>query len=173
MSQTVQAALTADLCDAYPHKVRRVALPLHDFGGRRRFAGRIRTAITVKDSLLIQRDLFSMPGEGGVIVLDGGGSVRSALLGDINADILAQNGWAGVVINGVVRDARQLATVDLGIKALGTSPVRSGKQGIGAIDIPVAFGSTFFVTGHCIYCDEDGVLVSEEPLSLEPSNSDQ
>lgn len=173
MSQTVEAALTADLCDAYPDRVRRVALPFRDFGGRRRFAGRIRTAITVEDTLLIQQDLFSTPGEGGVIVLDGGGSVRSALLGDINADILAKNGWAGVVINGAVRDAHLLETIDLGIKALGTSPVRSGKQGIGAIDIPVAFGSAFFATGHCIYCDEDGVLVSEEPLSLEASSLDQ
>ncbi|MEM1285907.1 MAG: ribonuclease E activity regulator RraA [Pseudomonadota bacterium] len=162
---------TADLNDAHPGKVRRVALRFQDFGGRRRFAGPVRTAVTVEDTLLVQRDLFRTPGNGAVIVLDGGGSLNTALLGDVNADILVQNGWAGIIINGAVRDTSRLAAIDLGVKALGTSPIRSGKTGIGAIDVPVAFGNTFFDTRKYVYCDEDGILVSEEPLSLDVSGS--
>lgn len=88
------------------------------------------------------------------------------MLGDLNADILVEQGFAGIVINGVVRDARALAKVKPGIKALGVTPVRSAKRGVGALGVPVAFGNVLFEEGQCIYCDEDGVLVSEEPLSL-------
>lgn len=165
MSYALNPVPTTDLSDAHPEKVRQVMLPFRDFGAKRIFAGRIRTAVTMEDTKLVQRDLFKTPGDGGVIVLDGGGSFRSAMLGDLNADILVEHGWAGIVINGVVRDSRRLAEVDLGIKALGTTPVRSAKRGIGALDVPVAFGNVLFETGQCIYCDEDGVLVTENPLS--------
>ncbi|MEL6645409.1 MAG: ribonuclease E activity regulator RraA [Pseudomonadota bacterium] len=166
MTWALEPFPTTDLNDAFPDKVRQVMLPFRDFGVRRMFAGRIKTAVTMEDTKLVQQALFNTPGDGAVVVLDGGGSGRSALLGDVNADLLVDNGWAGIVINGVVRDARALAKVDLGIKALGTTPVRSAKRGIGALGVPVAFGNVLFEEGHCIYCDEDGVLVSEEPLSL-------
>ncbi|MCY4034621.1 MAG: ribonuclease E activity regulator RraA [Hyphomicrobiales bacterium] len=164
MSYALDPVPTTDLSDAHPEKVRQVMLPFRDFGAKRIFAGRIRTAVTMEDTKLVQQELFKTPGEGAVIVLDGGGSFRSAMLGDLNADILVEHGWAGIVINGVVRDSRRLAEVDLGIKALGTTPVRSAKRGIGALDVPVAFGNVLFETGQCIYCDEDGVLVTENPL---------
>lgn len=166
MSFALEAYPTTDLNDANPDKVRQVMLPFQDFGRSRRFAGRIRTAVTMEDTKLVQQELFKTPGDGGVIVLDGGGSFRSAMLGDLNADLLVEHGWAGIVINGVVRDATRLAGVDLGIKALGVTPVRSAKRGIGALDVPVAFGNVLFEPGQCIYCDEDGVLVSDDPLSL-------
>ena len=157
---------TCDLNDAHPAKVRFVDLPFRDFGAKRQFSGRIRTAVMVEDTKLVQETLFTSSGEGGVIVLDGGGSVRTALLGDMMAERLIGNGWAGIVVNGAVRDSRLLADLDIGVKALGTSPVRSGKTGRGAIDVPVAFGGVLFEPGKYIYCDEDGVLVADEPLTL-------
>lgn len=156
---------TCDLNDAHPDKVRFVNLQFRDFGAKCKFAGTIRTAVMVEDTRLVQEALFTSPGNGAVIVLDGGGSVRTALLGDMMAERLIGNGWTGIVVNGAVRDSRQLADLDLGVKALGTSPVRSGKTGRGAIDIPVAFGGVLFETGKFIYCDEDGVLVADEPLT--------
>lgn len=166
MTGALPAVSTADLNDAFPDRVRQVAGPFRSFGGRTAFAGRIRTAITLEDTLLIQKSLFSTPGHGQVVVLDGGGSMRSALLGDLNADLLRANGWGGIVINGAVRDTERLSGIDLGIMALGTSPVRSGKTGIGAIDVPVVFGNALIRPGDHIYCDRDGILVSKDPLTL-------
>jgi len=166
MTWRLNAYPTTDLNDANPEKVRQVMLPFQDFGAKRMFAGRIKTAVTMEDTKLVQQALFKTQGEGAVIVLDGGGSLRSAMLGDLNADLLVEHGWAGIVINGVVRDARRLAEVNLGIKALGVTPVRSAKRGVGALGVPVAFGNVLFEEGQCIYCDEDGVLVSDEPLQL-------
>jgi len=123
-----------------------------------------RTVVTAEDSKLAQ-ELFRQPGDGAVAVVDGGGSLRRALLGDIYAGILAENGWAGVVICGAVRDAERLHAIDLGIKALAATPARSAKAGVGAVDVPVAFGGILFAPGDCVYCDADGVLVSASPLS--------
>ncbi|MGI9311517.1 MAG: ribonuclease E activity regulator RraA, partial [bacterium] len=123
-----------------------------------------RTVATMRDSKLAMA-LFRTPGDGAVVVVDGGGSMATALLGDNNAAILKDNGWAGIIINGAVRDAEQLAAIDLGIKALGVCPVRPAKDGIGAVDVPVAFGEVLFVPGHCVYCDRDGVIVSENPIA--------
>lgn len=120
----------------------------------------------MEDTKLVQEALFATPGNGDVIVLDSGGSLDAEMLGDRMGERLISNGWSGIVINGAVRDCAELATLDLGIKALGTTPRRSTKKGIGALDVPIAFGGVLFETGHCIYCDEDGVLVSDEPLTL-------
>lgn len=148
---------TTDLHDAHPDQLAMCTLPLQSYGGRPSFSGPIRTIVTMEDTKLAQ-ELFRTPGNGAVIVLDSGGSLQTAMLGDVNADILKQNGWAGIVINGAVRDSEALRTIDIGIKALGVTPVRSGKSGIGAVDVPVAFGNVLFVPGQFIYCDEDGVL---------------
>ncbi|MGP6087537.1 ribonuclease E activity regulator RraA [Antarctobacter jejuensis] len=166
MTRALDFFPTTDLCDAHPDKARPLLLPLTDFGGKRQFSGRIRTAVTMEDTRLVQEALFSTPGEGGVIVLDGGASLRTAMLGDRMAQRLIDNGWVGIVINGAVRDSAALAGMDIGIKALGTTAVRSAKAGIGALDVPVAFGHLLFETGQCIYCDEDGVLVADVPLIL-------
>ena len=157
-------AATTDLHDAHPSTAR-CTLAFRDFGGRAVFAGRIRTVVTMEDSKLAQA-LYRQPGDGAVAVVDGGGSLRAAMLGDIYAGILAENGWAGVIINGAVRDTARLGGIDIGIKALGATPVRGQKNGIGAIDVPVSFGHALFVPGHCVYCDPDGVLLSETPLAL-------
>ncbi|MET1411756.1 ribonuclease E activity regulator RraA [Roseibium sp. HPY-6] len=166
MSDDAAAFSTCDLNDAHPGSVRLVQLPFRDYGARRAFSGTIRTAVMVEDTKLVQETLFSEQGNGSVIVLDGGGSLRTALLGDRMAERLIANGWAGIVVNGAVRDSRLLAGLDIGVKALGTSPVRSAKAGTGAIDVPLAFGSVLFEPGMFIYCDEDGVLVTDGPLSL-------
>ena len=166
MTSALKAFPTTDLNDAFPDLVRPVGVQFQDFGAKSLFAGRIRTAVTMEDTALVQEKLFATPGEGAVIVLDGGASLRSAMLGDRMAERLLNNGWAGIVINGAVRDASRLAAIDLGIKALGVTPVRSAKTGIGALGVPVAFGQVLFTEGQCIYCDADGVLVSDEPLEL-------
>lgn len=165
MSEDLNSFSTCDLNDAHPDKVRLVQLPFRDFGARRAFSGKIRTALMVEDTKLVQETLYSESGEGSVIVLDGGGSMRTALLGDMMAERLIKNGWAGIVINGAVRDSRLLADLQIGVKALGTSPIRSAKAGTGAIDIPLAFGGVLIEPGKFIYCDEDGVLVTDGPLA--------
>ncbi|MEM7442792.1 MAG: ribonuclease E activity regulator RraA [Pseudomonadota bacterium] len=163
MKYRLQPAPTTDLSDANPGLARQVTLQFQDYGARRVFAGRIRTVVTMEDTKLVQQ-LFREPGEGSICVVDGGGSLRSAMLGDVNGEILQRNGWAGIIINGAIRDADRLAEIDIGVKALGVTPVRSGKTGIGAIDVPVAFGGVLFLPGQCAYCDADGVVVSDEPI---------
>ena len=163
MSQSLTAAPTTDLSDVHKDKVRHCTSPLKDFGGKKVFAGRIRTVVTMEDNKKVQ-DLLHAPGEGGILVVDTGGSTRTAMLGDITAARMCENGWAGIIINGVIRDAERLRDVDIGVKALGTTPFKSTKNDIGAIDVPVAFGNVLFETGQCVYCDEDGIIVSEEPL---------
>ena len=101
-----------------------------------------------------------------MVVIDGGGSDRSALLGDVNAALMADNGWEGIIINGAVRDSAALRHVDLGIKALTTSPVRSAKRGVGAVGVPLVFGGVLIEHDHYVYCDEDGVLVTDTPLEI-------
>lgn len=165
MNETLASFSTCDLNDAHPGKVKLVHLPFRDFGAKRIFSGTIRTAVMVEDTKLVQETLFSEQGDGSVIVLDGGGSMRTALLGDRMAERLIGNGWAGIIVNGAVRDSRLLAGLDLGIKALGTSPIRPGKTGAGAIDVPLAFGGVLFEPGKYVYCDEDGVLVADTPLT--------
>lgn len=166
MNYKLEEFPTTDLSDAHPDKVQQLLLPLLNFGKRKRFAGRIRTFVTMEDTKKIQETLFSMQGDGGVIVLDGGGSLRNAMLGDRMAARLLENDWAGIIVNGVIRDSKVLSGIDLGIKALGTTPVRGRKTGIGAIDVPVAFGNVYIEPGMCLYADEDGVLISNEPLAL-------
>ena len=162
MTYALTAYPTADLHDAHPGAWF-CSLPFVDYGGREMFAGRIRTVVTAEDSKLAQA-LFRQSGDGAVAVVNGGGSLRRALLGDINAGVLVDNRWAGIIICGAVRDAGRLRAFDIGIKALGSTPARSSKAGIGAVDVPVAFGGVLFTPGHCVYCDADGVLVSENPL---------
>ncbi|MCB9106122.1 MAG: ribonuclease E activity regulator RraA [Anaerolineales bacterium] len=156
---------TPDLADAYPDAVRVCALPFQDFGGRTAFAGQIRTVVCYEDNQLVKQ-VIQQPGNGGILVVDGGGSPRRALLGDLNAALARDNGWSGLVINGVIRDAALIGDIDLGVKALGVTPLRSSKTGAGAIDVPVVFGDALFEPGDWLYCDRDGVLVAKAPLSL-------
>jgi regulator of ribonuclease activity A len=158
-----QAPATADLVDAHGDKVRSCTVQFQQFGARARFFGRVRTIKTFEDNALIRQTLAT-PGAGAVLVVDGHASLRCALIGDIIAGSALQNGWAGLVIWGVVRDRAVLGGLDLGIKALGTNPWKSSKHGIGALDVPLRFGGVEFHPGDWLYSDEDGILLSEERL---------
>ena len=149
---------TADILDAHPVEARVCELVLHQFGGVTAFSGPISTVRSHEDNVVLKRHLGE-PGKGRVLVLDGGGSRRVALLGDMVAGLAAANGWAGVVVNGCVRDVVALRALDVGIKALGTNPRPSGKAGAGEVDVPVDFGGITFEPGAMLYSDDDGVVV--------------
>jgi regulator of ribonuclease activity A len=148
----------ADLCDDHEDEIEVCLTPFRDFGGRTAFSGPIRTVRCHEDNTLAKA-LLAEPGEGCVLVIDGGGSMRRALVGDMLAGEGARNGWAGIVVNGAVRDTLVLATLDIGVKALGSVPMRGAKRGEGVVDTPVAFGGVVFVPGDMLHADEDGVAV--------------
>jgi regulator of ribonuclease activity A len=149
---------TADLVDQHGEALQSCDLQLRQFGGRRRFHGPIRTVACFQDNALIKK-LLSEPGDGAVLVVDGDGSLHTALVGDLIAGLAEANGWAGLVVNGAVRDVAALAGLDIGIKALGSNPRKSAKLGAGQVDVPVAFGGVTFRPGEHLYSDEDGVVV--------------
>jgi regulator of ribonuclease activity A len=154
---------TADLVDAHETLVQSCDLQFRDFGGRARFHGRIRTVRCHQDNALLKR-ILSEPGEGCVLVIDGGGSLHCALVGDVIAGLGVANGWAGVVVHGAIRDSIAIGGLDLGVKALGTNPRKSTKTSAGEADSPVEFGGVTFNPGAYLYSDEDGILVSPEAL---------
>ncbi len=154
---------TTDLYDKYEGSVRTCATQFRDYGGKKQFSGPIRTVRCFRDNQLF-RALLDEPGDGAVVVVDGGGSTESALMGDIIAAKGAKNGWSGVVILGAIRDSIEVGKIELGAKALGVNPAKSSKDGIGAVDEPVEFGGVTFTPGEWIYCDEDGILVSARKL---------
>lgn len=158
---------TADLIDLAPDTPS-CETDFKSYGRRRRFCGRIRTIRCHQDNGLIKA-LMNTPGNGQVLVVDGGGSRYSALMGDMIADAARQNGWAGAVIFGVIRDSVAIDQMDFGIKALGTNPKKSGKSGAGESDVSVSFGNLTFTPGHYLYSDEDGILVSPEPIEAADS----
>lgn len=149
---------TTDLWDEFGEDLQSVDLPLKDFGGRQKFAGPIRTVQCRKDNVVL-RTLLREPGQGAVLVVDGGGYTDTALMGDMVATLAVENGWAGVIINGSVRDSAELATLPVGIRALATNPRSSGKKGEGQVDVEVEFGSVVFRPGDHLYADEDGIVV--------------
>ena len=154
---------TPDLCDAHPDV--QVAEPLvRGFGGRVAFHGPIATVRCHEDNSRV-RELAGTPGLGRVMVVDGGGSRRRALLGDQIAANAARNGWAGFLIHGAVRDVEVLAQLDLGVQALAAHPMKTEKRGLGEVDVPVAFAGVDFRPGHWLYADANGVIVSASPLT--------
>ena len=154
---------TADLADREGPDVRSCDVQFRQYGGRAEFAGRIRTVTCFQDNALLKK-VLSEPGEGQVLVIDGGGSVHTALIGDLIAELGRSNGWSGVVVNGAVRDSAVLAGMDFGIKALGTNPRKSTKNGDGLLDQVVQLGGVRFVPGEYLVSDQDGIVVlAEEP----------
>jgi regulator of ribonuclease activity A len=154
---------TADLHDANEGKVR-IALPgLHNFGGRRKFHGPIATVRVHEDNALV-RAALEQQGAGRVLVIDGGGSLRCALVGDKLAELGRKNGWAGIIVNGCIRDSVAIAGMDMGVKALAATPARSGKCGTGEQNRSVTFLDVTFRPGEFVYADEDGTLLSSEKL---------
>jgi regulator of ribonuclease activity A len=154
---------TADLVDAHSDIVKSCDVQFRQYGGRVRFHGPIRTIKTTEDNALVKQTV-STAGNGAVLVVDGGASLRCALVGDLMAGAAQKNGWAGLVIWGAVRDTVALGGLDIGIKALGSNPWRSSKNGTGEIDVPVSFGGVEFRPGNWLYSDEDGILVSSRRL---------
>jgi regulator of ribonuclease activity A len=149
---------TADLVDEHGEGLQSCDLQLRQFGGRRRFHGPIRTVACLEDNALVKA-VLSEPGNGAVLVVDGQGSLHTALVGDLIAGLARDNGWAGLVVNGAVRDTQALAGLDIGIKALGSNPRKSAKLAAGQVDVPVHFGGVTFRPGEHLYSDEDGVVV--------------
>lgn len=149
---------TADLYDERGDDLQSLALQLQNLGGTARFEGPIRTVRCFEDNALLKATV-SEPGDGAVLVVDGGGSLDRALMGDMIAEIAQSNGWAGVVINGAIRDRVALSQIELGVKALGSNPRKSTKTGAGEVDVPVSFGGVDFAPGKRLFSDEDGILV--------------
>ena len=154
---------TTDLYDDFEDICQTCSLQFRDFGARRSFFGPVRTVECFEDNVLF-RQLLGEPGNGGVIIVEGQGSMARALMGDMLAALGSDNGWAGVVIHGAIRDSADIATIDLGVKALGVNPAKSAKHGVGRIDVPVTFGGVTFQPGDWVYCDQDGVLVSPKEI---------
>jgi regulator of ribonuclease activity A len=154
---------TADLYDQYEDALRVCEPIFRDFGGMLRFHGPVVTVKCFEDNSLVKSTLAE-PGEGRVLVVDAGGSLRCAMLGDLIAASAVEHGWAGVVLFGCVRDRVELASMSLGIKALASTPRKSQRRGEGQRNIPVSFAGVRFAPGDWVYCDEDGILVAERAL---------
>ena len=156
---------TADLVDELGSDAASCDVQFRQFGGRSMFAGRISTVRCFQDNALV-KSVLSEPGGGGVLVIDGAGSLHTALVGDVIAALGRANGWAGIIVNGAVRDATALRTIDIGIKALGTNPRKSTKTGDGERDVVVELGGMRFVPGDVAYSDDDGVVVVAGTVAL-------
>lgn len=161
---------TADLVDDHDDRVHLCDLPWRRFGQVRSFWGPIATVRCFEDNALLKRTLQER-GDGRVLVVDGGGSTRRALIGDQIASILVASGWAGIVLNGAIRDSAEIDAMPVGVFCLGTTPKKSAKDGTGRRDVPVEFGGVEFRPGGFVYCDPDGVLVSAEALVARPEAS--
>lgn len=155
--------VTCDLCDAHPEKVRVVESMFTNYGGRAVFGGQIVTVKCHEDNTVVKEQVGT-PGRGKVLVVDGGGSKRCALLGDMLAAQAAKNGWEGIVIFGAIRDVDEIRSTEVGVQALGTIPLKSNRQGRGDLNIPVTFGGVTFLEGEYLYADNNGIIVSKEPL---------
>lgn len=149
---------TADLYDERGDALDSLSLPLRDLGGRIAFDGPVRTVRCHRDNALVKA-VLATAGEGAVLVVDGGGSLESALVGDLIAGAAVENGWAGVIVHGAVRDREALGELPLGVKALGTNPRKSAKDGIGEVDVSVTIAGVVFAPGAHVWADADGVLV--------------
>lgn len=149
---------TPDLVDEHGDKLQVCDTQFRQFGKHHNFSGPVRTVSCYQDNGLL-RELLRTPGAGAVLVIDGRGSLHTALTGDLIAGSAVENGWAGLVINGAVRDSPVLAELPIGLKALGTIPRKSSKAGAGAVDVPVGFGGITFHPGDLLYADDDGVVL--------------
>jgi len=154
---------TADLCDAFPGLVQVVQPLFRGYGGLERFAGPIETVRVHEDNTLV-RETLETPGRGRVLVVDGGGSLKCALVGGRLAGLVQSNGWSGVIVNGCIRDAVEIGQLRVGIRALNAVPMRSGKTGAGECGGTVSFAGVTFAPGCFIYVDADGMLVAERDL---------
>lgn len=154
--------VTPDICDDYP-EVQVVEPGFQNFGGIDAFGGEVVTVKCFEDNSVVKEQV-GQPGNGCVMVVDGGGSKRAALLGDMLAEKAAANGWAGLIIYGCIRDVDVIGKTELGVQALGTHPRKTDKKGIGDLNVPVTFGGVTFRPGQYVYADNNGIVVSEKKL---------
>jgi len=155
---------TPDLCDAFPADAQ-VVTDLHwfSYGGKQAFCGQIETVKCFEDNSRVKESL-SMPGHGRVLVVDGGGSLRHALIGDQIAAMGADHGWSGIIIHGACRDVEVLPGIDFGVMALGSVPIKSVRRGEGKVGLPVSFGRVLFKPGDWVYADANGIISAARKL---------
>jgi regulator of ribonuclease activity A len=154
---------TADLCDLHSDSIQICEPLLQSFGGVNNFSGRVSTVKCFEDNTLVRETVFQKS-EGGVLVVDAGGSRRCAMMGDMLAEAAIEHGWSGVIMYGCIRDSADITGMPLGVKALGTHPLKSEKKGFGERDVVVCFAGVKFTPGDYVYADEDGILCSKIPL---------
>ncbi len=155
---SASAVNTADLYDERGGELDSVSVQFQSLGGRSHFSGPVRTIRCFEDNALV-KSVLATPGNGAVLVVDGAGSLRTALMGDMIAASAVANGWAGVVIHGAIRDRLAIAELPLGVKALGSNPRKSAKEGAGAVDVALEIDGVTIRPGAMIWCDPDGILV--------------
>ena len=155
---TAATVNTADLYDERGEDIQSIAIQFQSLGGRTHFSGPARTVRCFEDNALL-KSVVSTPGEGAILVVDGGGSLSRALMGDMIAEIAVSNGWSGVIINGAIRDREAISGLPLGVKALGSNPRKSTKTGVGEADVELTLDGVTIRPGAMVYCDPDGVLV--------------
>ena len=156
---------TPDLCDQHNDKVRVLDPIFNNYGGRQRFSGQAVTIKCFEDNSVVKK-LVDEAGQGRVIVMDGGGSLRRAILGDMLAENAANNGWSGLVIYGCIRDSDEIAALDIGVKAINTHPMKTDKRGLGDLNVPVTFAGQTVNPGDWVYADNNGILLSSQALSM-------
>ncbi|MBC8210430.1 MAG: ribonuclease E activity regulator RraA [Gammaproteobacteria bacterium] len=156
---------TADLCDDYSDQLEIVEPGYLSFGGLAAFYGPVSTIKCFEDNSKV-REQLSEPGHGRVLVVDAGGSKRCAMLGDLLAQKGVDNGWAGVIMYGLIRDSDDISRMPIGVKALGTHPKKSEKKNMGFIDMSVTFSGVTFKPGDYVYADHDGIILSHTELPL-------
>ncbi|MDX1663989.1 MAG: ribonuclease E activity regulator RraA [Candidatus Promineifilaceae bacterium] len=154
---------TAELCDRFEDELQVAEPILRSYGGEDSFSGPIVTVDTFEDNILVRQSLAE-PGEGRVLIVDSGGSLRRALLDDDLAALAQENGWSGIVVHGVIRDVKAVGDLSLGLLALGSSPLGALKKGRGLVDQPVHFAGVTFRPGYYLYADADGVIVAPRDL---------
>jgi regulator of ribonuclease activity A len=158
---------TPDLCDQFGDRLQVAEPRFRDYGGSVAFAGGIETIRVFEDNALV-RQVLETAGGGRVLVVDGDGSLRCALVGGNLAALAARNDWRGIVVHGAVRDSAELAAASTGVKALALSPRKSGKSGYGQRGVPVSFAGVTFTPGHYLWADADGIVVAERDLTVSP-----
>jgi regulator of ribonuclease activity A len=152
-----------DLCDLHEPDIQVAESSFRNYGGRTVFGGEVVTVRCFEDNSVI-KELVATPGNGKVLVVDGGGSLRRSLLGDQLAAKAAENGWSGFIIHGAIRDIEVIAKIDIGVKALNAIPLKTEKRGVGDTNIPVTFSGVTFSPGTYVYADLNGIIVSQKQL---------
>lgn len=156
---------TPDICDDFLDQLQVLEPLFTEFGGKEKFSGEVVTIKCFEDNSLVKQTLGT-DGHGKVLVVDGGGSLRCALLGDLLGAMAVKNGWQGVLVNGCVRDVEILKGMDLGVRSLNCYPLKSKKRNEGQLNVAIRFAGVNFEPGQYLYADENGIVVAGEQLSL-------